>query len=153
MLVAVPAPRQNVSPRAAPALTTSPMERAASAAIDSVIQACATRTSRRRSTMSAVAPTRGLSTTAGRLVAVWTSAIRTAESDSDATTVTAPTLCIQFTSCDPSKAAQTERNPSPRRSDQPAGGRAGGLVASVWVIRGWVGAARRLRWRRLQSCA
>ena len=72
--------------------------------------------------MSAVAPTTRLSTTAGRLVAVCTRAMSVAESVSEATTVTAPTLCIQTTSCDPKKALQSERKPVRRSNRQPPTG-------------------------------
>ena len=55
-------------------------------------------------------PASRLSRTAGRLVAVCTAAISAGESDSEATTVTAPTLCIQMTTCDPSREPQIARN-------------------------------------------
>ncbi len=99
-------------------MTASVSVSTASAVVAATIQPWAARTSRRRSTMSAVAPASRLSTTAGALVAVWTAAIRVGESDSDATTVTAPTLCIQITTCDPSSEPQTDRNTGRRSGAQ-----------------------------------
>ncbi len=96
-------------------MTVSVKVSTASVDVAATIQACAASTSRRRSTMSAVAPASRLSSTAGRLVAVCTAAISVGESDSDATTVTAPTLCIQMTTCDPSSEPQIARNTGRRR--------------------------------------
>ena len=90
-------------------MTVSVSVSTASVVVAATIQPCAASTSRRRSTMSAVAPASRLSTTAGVLMAVWTAAIRTGESDSDATTVTAPTVCIQIDELRPEQGASRSR--------------------------------------------
>src|SRR5919106_2841626 len=133
-VVAMPAPSAKVRPSAAAAVTVSVRVSAASVATAASISSCAPRAKRRRSTMSATVPVRSASSTAGTLFAVCTSAIRVSESDTEAITVTAPTVFIQITSCDPASADHTARKPA-RRS----GARAESLAA---VASGWVGALR-----------
>src|SRR5215212_10994658 len=113
-VVAMPAPSANVSASASPAVTTSLIVKTASVVTDSSIQASEAIANRRRSTMSATEPVTSASSTAGTLFAVWTSAISVGEWDSAAITVTAPTVFIQMTSCDPASALHAARKPGRR---------------------------------------
>src|SRR5215212_5745318 len=113
-VVAIPAPSANVSPSARPGVIRSDSVSAASAATDSSIQVCEAIAKRLRSTMSAIEPMTTARSTAGTLFAVWTSAISVGESDSAAITVTAPTVFIQMTSCEPASAVHAARKPGRR---------------------------------------
>ena len=88
------------------------------------IQLCEAIAKCRRLTMSAIDPMTSASSTAGTLLAVWTRAISVGESDSAAITVTAPTVFIQITSCEPASAAHAARKPG-RRSGASADSSAG----------------------------
>src|SRR5918997_1126190 len=127
-VVAMPAPSAKVRPSASAGVITSPSVSAASAATERSIQLCDAIAKRLRSTMSAIDPIRSASSTAGTLLAVWTSAISVGESDSDAITVTAPTVFIQITSCEPASAVHAARKPG-RRSGASADSSAG---AACW---------------------
>jgi hypothetical protein len=104
---------------------TSARVSAASAAAETSIQPCDATAKRLRSTMSATDPMTSASSTAGTLLAVWTRAMSVGESDSAAITVTAPTVFIQMTSCEPASAVHAARKPG-RRSGASADSSAGG---------------------------
>jgi hypothetical protein len=72
---------------------------------------------------------------------------------SDATTVTAPTLCIQTTSCDPSRALQTDRKLGCRSGDQLARSADRGLGVAAVSVTVRVGEAPELGRSRLQTRA
>src|SRR5918999_6112848 len=113
-VVAMPAPSAKVRPSASAGVITSPSVSAASAATERSIQPCDAIAKRLRSTMSAIDPITSASSTAGTLLAVWTSAISVGEPDRAAITVTAPTVFIQITSCEPASATQAARKPGRR---------------------------------------
>ena len=122
----MPAPSANVSASARPGVTTS-ARRQRRERRDRERASSPGRRSRnaRRSTMSAIEPMTSASSTAGTLLAVWTRAIRVGESDSAAITVTAPTVFIQITSCEPASARPrgSEAGPAQRRERRLVGGR------------------------------
>ena len=124
-VVAMPAPSANVKASARPGVITSAARvSAASAVTETSIQPCDAIAKWRRLTMSAIEPMTSASSTAGTLLAVWTRAIRVGESDSAAITVTAPTVFIQITSCEPASAVHAARKPG-RRSGASAESSAG----------------------------
>src|SRR5919106_3292532 len=84
--------------------------------------------------MSAIDPMTSASSTAGTLLAVWTRAMSVGESDSAAITVTAPTVFIQITSCDPASAVHAARKPG-RRSGASADS-LGGVACVVDSVNG-----------------
>ena len=140
----MPAPSANVRPSASPGVITSVSVSAASTATETSIQPGEATAKRLRSTMSATDPMTSASRTAGRLLAVWTRAISVGESESAAMTVTAPTVFIQITSCEPASAVQAARKPG-RRSGASADSSAAaaclvGRAASVKGVAGREGA-------------
>ncbi|HEX4718310.1 MAG TPA: hypothetical protein VH300_07260 [Thermoleophilaceae bacterium] len=97
-LAAIPAPSENVSSRIDAGVATWASVSAAAVAVDRSIHDCVASSSLRLSTMSVTAPASRASSTAGRLVAVCTSATSVEEPPSVAITVAAPTVFIQTTS-------------------------------------------------------
>src|SRR5215217_409212 len=129
----MPAPSANVSASVRPGVIASVRVSAASAATETSIQLWEATAKRLRSTISAIEPITSASSTAGRLLAVCTSAISVGESDSAAITVTAPTVFIQITSCEPARAVQAARKPT-RRSGATADSSAGGTFPGCRAV-------------------
>src|SRR6266850_2575936 len=110
VFIATPTPRANVNARSVVAVirprNASPASRPAARSI----QLCVTSSSRRRSTISAIAPAGSPTTKTGRLVALCTRATINGDGESEVMAHAALTFCIHVPTLEMSEAIHSARN-------------------------------------------